>query len=371
MKRLLFAMLIVVVLAGALAAPAAASGNAQTVSYVVKPDDTLSSIARQFCTTWQQIYYANQAAIGPNPNVLRSGTLLVVPNQCGGQPPQPTPPAGCNLGPIPHAMGPLNGNIYTVVAGDTLFSIARRFCTTVNLLATTNGIPHPARIYVGQRLAVPVGTTPTPTPTPPAQQRYLSISSPLPNQVVSYPTFTATGTGAGLFEGNVVVKAYTSSGGFITQQAVILQGANVGTGGPGTWTATLNVSAVSPGTAGYVEASSPQSNVTPVRVNVVYGQAAPSASISITEPVPNAQLGSTFTVRGTASGLQQGAVDVRALSSDGTIELARGSITVPGGSGQWQLQLALLVPVAPGTLGQIVASWSQDARVFSSVNVRF
>jgi hypothetical protein len=59
------------------------------------------------------------------------------------------------------------------------------------------------------------------------------------------------------------------------------------------------------------------------------------------------------------------------LSSDGAIELARGSVTVPGGSGQWQIQLTLLVPVAPGTSGQIVASWSQDARVFSSVNVRF
>ena len=365
MKRLLFAMLIVVVLAGALAAPAAASGSAQTVSYVVKPDDTLSSIARQFCTSWQQIYHLNRAVIGPNPNVLRSGTVLHVPNHCPGQPPQPGP---CNLGPIRHAMGPLNGNVYTVVLGDTLFSISRRFCTTVEHLAASNGIRHPWRIYAGQRLVVPVPTQPTPQPTP-QPQRILAITSPLPNQVVNL-TFTATGTGAGLFEGNVVVTAFTSAGVQLAQQATTLQGANVGTGGAGTWSTSLTVN-VTPGTPGYIEASSPQSNVTPVRANVIYGQAAPSASISITEPVPNAQLGSTFTVRGTASGLQQGAVDVRALSSDGTIELARGSITVPGGSGQWQLQLALLVPVAPGTLGRIVASWSQDPRVFSSVNVRF
>jgi len=370
MKRLLYVLLILALLtsaSAASAAPAAAAGSHQTVTYVVRPDDTLSSIARQFCTTWQQIYHLNRKVIGPNPNVLRSGTVLHVPNQCPGQPPQPGP---CDLGPIRHAMGPLNGNVYTVVHGDTLFSIARRFCTTVEHLAASNGIRHPWRIFAGQRLVVPVPTRPTPQPTPPPQ-RFVAISSPLPNQVVSYPTFTATGTGAGLFEGNVVVTAFTSSGGFITQQAVILQGPNVGTGGPGTWTATLNVSAVAPGTAGYVEASSPQSNVAPVRVNVIYGQAATSASISISEPAPNALLGSTFWVRGMASGLQQGAVDVRALSSDGRIELARASVTVPGGNGQWQVQLTLVAAVAPGTQGQIVASWSQDSRVFSTVNVRF
>ena len=184
MKRLLFVMLIVAVLAGALAAPVAASGSAQTVAYVVKPDDTLSSIARQFCTTWQQIYHINRAVIGPNPNVLRSGTVLQVPNQCGGQP-HAAAAGGCNLGPIPHAMGPLNGNVYTVVAGDTLFSIARRFCTTVNFLATTNGIPHPARIYVGQRLAVPVGHNADADAHTAGRSSATSPSaSPLPNQVL-------------------------------------------------------------------------------------------------------------------------------------------------------------------------------------------
>jgi hypothetical protein len=266
-------------------------------------------------------------------------------------------------------MGPLNGNIYTVVAGDTLFSIARRFCTTVNFLTTTNGIPHPARIYIGQRLAVPVGTTPTPTPTPPAQQRYLTITSPLPNQVVSYPTFTATGTGAGLFEGNVVVTAFTSSGGLITQQAVILQGANVGTGGPGTWTATLNVGSVPPGTAGYVEASSPQSNVAPVRVNVIYGQATPSASISITSPPPNITLPRTFSVIGTASGVQQGAIVVQALSRDGTVIFNETSVAVPGGSGTWIVTLTVAVSAA--TDGQIVAFWTQNTSVRATVLVRF
>jgi LysM repeat protein len=363
MKRLLFAMLIVVVLVGVVAAPAAASGSAQTVSYVVKPDDTLSSIARQFCTTWQQIYQINQAVIGPNPNVLRSGTVLHVPNHCPGQPPQP---GTCNLGPIRHAMGPLNGNVYTVVPGDTLFSISRRFCTSVEHLAASNSIRHPWRIYAGQRLVVPVPTQPTPQPTPPPQ-RFLSITSPLANQVVNL-TFTATGAGAGLFEGNVVVTAFTSAGAQLAQQATTLQGANVGTGGAGTWTATLTVN-VPPGTPGYIEVSSPQSNVTPMRVNVVYGQQPAGATVAITSPPPNITLPRTFSVIGTASGVQQGAVVVQALSRDGSVLFSETSVAVPGGSGTWIVTLT--VNVSSVTDGQIVAFWSQNIGVRAPVLVRF
>lgn len=365
MKRLLFVMLILVVLMAALVAPVAASGNYQTVTYVVKPNDTLASIARQFCTTWQQIYQINQAVIGPNPNVLRSGTVLQVPNQCGGQP-VPPPSGGCNLGPISHAMGPLNGNVYTVVAGDTLFSISQRFCTTVSQLAAANGIRHPWLIFVGQRLTVPVGSAPAPTPTPPAQ-RFLTMSFPS-NGAVLPATWTATGTGGGLFEGNVVVTAFTNAGVQIAQQATILQGANVGTGGSGNWSATLTTN-VAAGTPGYVIASSPQSNVPPVRANVTYGQPPASASIAITSPTANMQLPRTFNVIGSANGVQPGAVVVQALSQDGTVLFAETSVAVPGGSGSWTVTLT--VPVGALTNGQLVAFWTQNPSIRSSVPVRF
>jgi len=51
-------------------------------TYVVQPGDTLSQISARFYGTaayWPGIYLANQAAIGPNPNVLRIGTVLVIP----------------------------------------------------------------------------------------------------------------------------------------------------------------------------------------------------------------------------------------------------------------------------------------------------
>lgn len=53
---------------------------------------------------------------------------------------------------------------YTVAAGDTLFSIARRFNITVAELRQTNGLTTDT-LRVGQVLRIP-GRTPTPSPTP-------------------------------------------------------------------------------------------------------------------------------------------------------------------------------------------------------------
>ena len=44
---------------------------------------------------------------------------------------------------------------YTVVWGDTLYSLARRYNTTVNELVRLNNIKNPNLIYVGQKLKIP------------------------------------------------------------------------------------------------------------------------------------------------------------------------------------------------------------------------
>lgn len=46
---------------------------------------------------------------------------------------------------------------YTVESGDTLGAIARRFGTTLETLADRNGISDPNRIYIGERLWIPLG----------------------------------------------------------------------------------------------------------------------------------------------------------------------------------------------------------------------
>ncbi|MBI4789253.1 MAG: LysM peptidoglycan-binding domain-containing protein [Chloroflexi bacterium] len=72
------------------------------------------------------------------------------------------------LPPATVAAPPKDGTIvYFVQYGDTLFSISRRFATTVPAIMSANGLASDY-IYVGQRLIVPVGVS-YPPPAPPAQ----------------------------------------------------------------------------------------------------------------------------------------------------------------------------------------------------------
>lgn len=55
---------------------------------------------------------------------------------------------------------------YVVQPGDTLFTIAQKFGTTIDAIVRANNITNPDVIFVGQVLTIPTGTVP-PAPTPP------------------------------------------------------------------------------------------------------------------------------------------------------------------------------------------------------------
>jgi LysM repeat protein len=129
--------------------PTATPGPAPVCSvyYTVRWGDTLYSIARRFGTTVQAIAAVNGIT---NPSLIRIGQVLCIP---GGTvpppPPPPPPPTDC---------------WYVVKAGDTLYRIALQYNTTIWYLASINGIPTSCfNIYVGQRLRVPCTVTPPPT----------------------------------------------------------------------------------------------------------------------------------------------------------------------------------------------------------------
>lgn len=70
---------------------------------------------------------------------------------------------------------------HTVVRGDTLWALSQEFHTTVQALATENGIPNPNLIFVGQVLTIdPAVITPPTTPLAVAPPSPLTGSSPLP-----------------------------------------------------------------------------------------------------------------------------------------------------------------------------------------------
>lgn len=231
-------------------APDASAQSVTLVQYTVQPGDTLAKIGSKYCTTWQDVYNYNAAVIGPDPNALVPGTVLYVPNRCATTPP-PSTGGSCSgvydRGPSMYANGTVTGNVYTVAAGDTWYSIGVRFGLPWETISDANG---GGGLYPGRQLIIPCLSS-----KPPAQTTYVSITNPqggamLPN------TFTVNGKGAGLPEGNVVVKSYDSAGRVLAQKSTTLQGSNVGLGGEGTWSVSLTVN-VYDITPGYIEATSP------------------------------------------------------------------------------------------------------------------
>jgi LysM repeat protein len=75
------------------------------------------------------------------------------------------PPAPATSTPTPTSTPLPPGQVTHIVQrGENLFRIALRYGTTVQAIATANGIANPARIYVGQKLTI---STPGGQPPPP------------------------------------------------------------------------------------------------------------------------------------------------------------------------------------------------------------
>jgi LysM repeat protein len=107
-------------------------------THIVQPGETLFSIALHYGTTVEAIAAANNIV---NPWFIYVGQELIIPTGGGGD----TPPPGGGPG----------GGTYVVQPGDTLYSIAVRYDTTVQAIMVANNLSNPNLIYVGQTLKVP------------------------------------------------------------------------------------------------------------------------------------------------------------------------------------------------------------------------
>ncbi|MGW8249862.1 MAG: Gmad2 immunoglobulin-like domain-containing protein [Anaerolineales bacterium] len=109
-----------------------------------------------------------------------------------------------------------------------------------------------------------------------AVQSYILINQPAEGALLDIASpVTVSGTGGGLFEGNVVVQAHDASGSVLAEQPTIIQSPQAGTGGEGPWEVQLSIPA-EPGSSGQIVAFSPSpadgSIMASAEVNVTYGQ---------------------------------------------------------------------------------------------------
>ena len=130
-------------------------------SYQIQPGDTLSSIALRFYDSagrWPELYRANRALVGSNPNLIYPNLRLVIPGVRG---------SGSGAGST------TTGQAYAVRGGDTLSDIALRFYGNANLwpliYSANRGTigSNPDLIFPQQQIAIPRSqAAPRPTAQP-------------------------------------------------------------------------------------------------------------------------------------------------------------------------------------------------------------
>ena len=157
--------------------------HGQARSYTMEPGDTLYSASRELGVPIDQLMQANGIADATRVPV---GTVLRLPGPEGGLRPVSQPitrssqplvpnaqsvtrrseplialsqPASGGTAPISQATSPISGSsmpiTYTVVKGDTLYSIAARFDLDVGELMRINGIDNPRSLATGTALTIP------------------------------------------------------------------------------------------------------------------------------------------------------------------------------------------------------------------------
>lgn len=103
------------------------ASNNDSIYYLVKEGDTLSSIAEKYGVSYEALASINGIS---NPNIIYPGQVLLI--------------SGDNNSKV----------YYTVRAGDTLTSIATNYGVSYQFIANLNGIKNPDLIYPGEILRI-------------------------------------------------------------------------------------------------------------------------------------------------------------------------------------------------------------------------
>lgn len=136
MKRVTYLLLTALLILAGLGLPGARGAPPREGQvHVVRPGETLYSIAVRYGVTTSALIQANGIV---NPNWVYVGQRLTIPS------------AG-------DAGARASGAHHTVRRGESLYAIAARYGLSAEALARANGISNPSLIHVGQRLRIPQG----------------------------------------------------------------------------------------------------------------------------------------------------------------------------------------------------------------------
>lgn len=102
-------------------------------AYIIQRGDNLFSLAQRYRTTVAAIINLNP---GINPNALQIGQVICIP----GRAPVVCPPGSFS---------------YIIQRGDTLFSLAQRYGTTVSAIIAANPGLNPNALRIGQTICIP------------------------------------------------------------------------------------------------------------------------------------------------------------------------------------------------------------------------
>lgn len=149
-------------------------------SYKVQDGDTLSSIARRYKTSASALMKENGIK---DPTRLRVGQTLTITS---GTTPAKEVVKEPAKKPAPAVAKKPSSPNYKVRAGDTFYKIARNHALTVAKLEALNPGIDPARIIIGQQIAV--AGTPRKAPSlAPSGTRTISTKTPAPKKTASAP----------------------------------------------------------------------------------------------------------------------------------------------------------------------------------------
>lgn len=119
-----------------------ADNRQETITYIVQPGDTLSTIAHSFDLTSKTLVWANGMS---DQDFIKPGQTLKIP--------------------------PVEGYLYTIKKGDTLAAIATKYNGEQEAILDANHLATAEAIQPGEEIIIPGGEPPAPPAPTPSQRR--------------------------------------------------------------------------------------------------------------------------------------------------------------------------------------------------------